>query len=122
MKAVAVAVAITLASATSALAQSSDMKSMDMKGMDMKGMDQKSMAKDDKSTKTHTAVGVVRKNDPKAGTVTIDHEPVKSLNWPAMSMAFKVKDKAMLDKLAVDKKVQVEFQQQGKDNVITAVK
>ena len=122
MKAVAVAVAITLASATSALAQSSDMKSMDMKGMDMKGMDQKSMAKDDESTKTHTAVGVVSKNDPKAGTVTIDHEPVKSLNWPAMSMAFKVKDKAMLDKLAVDKKVQVEFQQQGKDNVITAVK
>jgi|SRR5262249_10185565 len=122
MKAVAVAVAITLASATSALAQSSDMKSMDMKGMDMKGMDQKSMAKDDKSTKTHTAVGVVRKNDPKAGTVTIDHEPVKSLNWPAMSMAFKVKDKAMLDKLTVDKKVQVEFQQQGKDHVITAVK
>ena len=28
------------------------------------------------------------------------HDPIKSLNWPTMIMAFGVKDKAMLDKLA----------------------
>ena len=27
-------------------------------------------------------VGVVKKVDAKAGTVTIDHDPIKALNWP----------------------------------------
>jgi Cu/Ag efflux protein CusF len=39
-----------------------------------------------------------------------------------MTMSFAVKDKALLNKLAVDKKVEVEFVQQGKDYVITGVK
>jgi Cu/Ag efflux protein CusF len=37
-------------------------------------------------------------------------------------MAFSVKDKAVLDKLAKDKKVDFEFKEQGKDYVITDVK
>jgi Cu/Ag efflux protein CusF len=41
--------------------------------------------------------------------VTIKHEPVPSMNWPSMSMAFTVKDKALRDKLAKDKKVDFEF-------------
>ena len=81
-----------------------------------------SMAKRDKSQTTHKAVGVVKKVDGKAGSVTLDHEPVKSMKWPAMSMAFQVKDKAMLDKLGEGKKVEVEFEQHGKDYVITSVK
>jgi Cu(I)/Ag(I) efflux system protein CusF len=60
--------------------------------------------------------------DPKAGTVTLAHDPVKSLKWPAMTMGFQVKDKTLLSKLAVDKKVEFEFVQQGKDYVITSVK
>ena len=44
------------------------------------------------------------------------------MNWPAMSMTFKVKDKAMLDRLGAGKKVDVEFVQEGKDYVITALK
>ena len=47
---------------------------------------------------------------------------MKDLNWPAMTMTFMVKDKALLEKLALDKKVEFEFVQQGKDNVITGVK
>jgi Cu/Ag efflux protein CusF len=54
--------------------------------------------------------------------VTIRHEPVQSMNWPSMNMKFTVKDKAMLDKLAKDKKVDFEFRQEGKDYVITSVK
>lgn len=56
------------------------------------------------------------------GKVTLDHEAVKSLNWPAMTMGFKVKDKALFDKLTVGKKVNVELKQQGPDYVVTAVK
>ena len=70
----------------------------------------------------HQATGVVKKVDAKAGTVTLAHDPVKSLNWPAMTMGFQVKDKALLEKLQAGKKVQFEFVQQGKDYVITGVK
>jgi Cu(I)/Ag(I) efflux system protein CusF len=97
-----------------------DMKA-DMKGMDMKDMSPSAMGKDAKTAK-HTAKGTVKSVDAKAGTVTLDHEAVKSLNWPAMTMTFKVQDKALMDKLAQGKKVEVEFEQRGKDNVITGAK
>jgi Cu(I)/Ag(I) efflux system protein CusF len=45
----------------------------------------------------------------------LSHEPVKSLNWPAMTMGFKVRDKALFEKLTKGRKVEVEFVQSGKD-------
>jgi Cu/Ag efflux protein CusF len=99
---------------------------MDMKDMDpqtcqemMKGMDKK-QSNGAKAT-THKADAVVKDVDAANGKVTLAHEPVKSLGWPAMSMAFAVKDKTLLDKLAVGKKVHVEFNKQGDDYVVTAV-
>ena len=71
---------------------------------------------------THKTVGVVKKVDPKGGSVTLAHEPVPSMRWPAMTMSFHVKDKAVLDKLPEGKKVEVEFEQRGKDYVITSAK
>lgn len=71
--------------------------------------------------KGYKASGVVKKTDAAKSTVTLSHGPVKDLNWPAMTMAFKVKDKALLDKLTADRKVDFTFVQQGKDYVITAV-
>lgn len=56
-------------------------------------------------------VGVVKKVDAKAGTVTIDHDPIKALNWPAMTMPFKVADKALLAKMKPGAKVR--FQLEG---------
>jgi Cu(I)/Ag(I) efflux system protein CusF len=91
------------------------------KGMDMNEMSPSGMAKDAKTGK-HVAKGTVKSVDAKAGTVTLDHEPVKSMNWPAMSMAFKVRDKALMEKLGQGKKVEVDFEQRGKDYVITGVK
>lgn len=35
------------------------------------------------------ATGVVKDVNAAAGTITIDHGPVKALNWPAMTMTFK---------------------------------
>lgn len=105
-----------------------DMKGMDMKSMNanscqdmMKGMD---MQQANKGTKTarHEAVGTVKSVDPAAGTVTLAHGPIKSLNWPAMTMGFTVKDKTLLDKFSVGKKVDVEIVQQDGKYVITAVK
>ena len=88
---------------------------------DMKGMDNSEMKMDSKAG-SHTATASVKSVDANAQTVTLDHGPVASMNWPAMTMSFKVKDKAMLDKLAVGKKVEVDFVQQGGDYIITDVK
>jgi Cu(I)/Ag(I) efflux system protein CusF len=89
--------------------------------MDMKDMSPSRMSKEDKGQK-HVAKGTVKSIDAKAGTVTLDHEPVKTMNWPAMSMAFRVQDKALMEKLSQGKKVEVEFEQRGKDFVITSAK
>ena len=77
-------------------------------------------SKPDKAT--HHAVGVVKAVDQTKGAVTFAHEPVKSLSWPSMTMSFQVKDKALLDKLPLGKKVSFEFVQQGNNYVVTAVK
>ena len=104
--------AALLLSATASIAQ----QKMD----DMKvGMDKKQAAA---TQPTHKAVATVKKVDAKAGSVTLQHEPVKTLNWPAMTMTFKVTDKSLLDKLVDGKKVEVEFKQEGKDYVLTSVK
>ena len=71
---------------------------------------------------SHVGTGVVREVDGAHGLVTIAHDPIASLRWPAMTMNFVVKDKALLDKLAVNKKVEVEFVQLGADYVVIAVK
>jgi Cu(I)/Ag(I) efflux system protein CusF len=89
--------------------------------MEIKDMSPSKMNKDEKAGR-HTAKATVKSIDAKTGTVTLDHEPVKSMNWPAMSMAFKVQDKALMDKLGQGKKVEVEFEQRGKDYVITSAK
>lgn len=98
-----------------AFAQSGGMKGMEMKDMPTKGMDKKGA-----QGKLHKATGVVTKME--KDKVTIKHEPVASMNWPTMTMAFKVKDKAVMDKLRKDQKVDFEFVQEGKDYVVTAVK
>ena len=82
----------------------------------------KAMTHDAAPAGVHKATGVVKKLDASAGMVTIAHEPVKDLKWPAMTMPFKVQDKALIDKLGEGKKVDFEFEQRGKDAVITAVK
>ena len=83
------------------------------------------MAKDtpaaDKSTVHHVAA-VVKSMDAATGTVSLAHGPVATLNWPAMTMGFKVKDKALMNKLAKDTKVEVDFVQDGSDYVVTSVK
>lgn len=54
-------------------------------------------------------VGVVKKIDAKAGTITIAHEPIKALKWPAMVMPFKVADTAVLTKARVGSKVRFQL-------------
>lgn len=88
----------------------------------MDGMKDMPMGKPAAGQTVHMTKGKVTKIDADAGVVTLAHEPVKSLKWPAMTMGFKVKDKMLLEKLAVGKTVDFEFTQVDRGYVITSVK
>ena len=47
----------------------------------------------------------VRKVDKEAGKITLRHGPIASLEMPAMSMVFRAKDPAMLDRVKEGDKV-----------------
>lgn len=49
--------------------------------------------------------GIVKKVDKPAGKITIAHGPLENLNMPGMTMAFAVKDQAMLDLVKAGDKV-----------------
>jgi len=99
------------------------MKDMDMKSMDMKSMDMKDMGMNNKAVgTTHHGVGVVKDINAASGVVTLAHEPIKSLNWPAMTMGFKVKDKTLLDNVKPGSKVDFTLVQAGKDYIVTSIK
>ena len=123
-KAYSTALVIVLAAASGAHAQTGGMKGMDMKSApahDMSSHGMKGM-ETAKPSPAHSASGTVQRIDPAKGTVSIAHGPVKSLNWPAMTMSFSVKDKAMLDNLNPGAKVAFGFVQSGADYVVTEIK
>ena len=62
---------------------------------------------------SHFAVGVVQLADRAAGTATVAHEPVASLNWPAMAMQFAVGEAALFERLPVGRQVAFEFVGEG---------
>ena len=57
------------------------------------------------SATASSAEGEIRKIDKENGKVTIKHGPLANLKMPAMTMAFKVQDPAMLEKVKVGDKV-----------------
>ena len=71
---------------------------------------------------THQATGVVRGVKPDKGVVTLKHDPVKSLNWPGMTMDFSVRDKKLLEGLKPEQKVKLDFVQEKSGSVITSIK
>jgi Cu(I)/Ag(I) efflux system periplasmic protein CusF len=118
-------IALNILVAAVALAQATDSTKKDSSGMEMKDMPMKSMDMNmDKktTTTTHKGVGVVKRINTADGVITFAHEPIKSLNWPAMTMGFKVKDKAMVNKVKPGDKVEFTLVQAGKDYVVTEIR
>lgn len=87
----------------------------DMSGMN--NMNMKSMP----AAKTAHGVGVVKAVDAKAGTITLSHQPIKELNWPAMTMTFKVAKPELLKDVTVGEKVHFNLQGSDMDQVVTAI-
>jgi Cu(I)/Ag(I) efflux system periplasmic protein CusF len=95
----------------------------DMKGANSKDGTMKDMSTDNKAVgKTHHAVETVKSMDVEKGGVTISHGPIKSLNLPAMTMTFGVKDKGLLNQLGVGKRVEFDFVVEGSNYIIVKVK
>ncbi len=59
--------------------------------------------------------GKVVEVDAKSGKVTLNHEPIKELGWPSMTMGFKVKHSKQLDKLKVGDEVEFDLKADGQD-------
>lgn len=70
------------------------------------------------SAQAHKAQGTVQKVDPNAGIVNLSHGPIPSLNWPAMTMDFRVKDKALLKDVKPGQKVEFEVAQEGQSTFV----
>ncbi|HEY5612202.1 MAG TPA: copper-binding protein [Lysobacter sp.] len=69
---------------------------------------------------TGSATGVVESVDAAAKTVTIAHEAVESLKWPAMTMTFQAPD-IDLSTIKAGDKVSFEVTAVGMDGTITSI-
>ena len=70
----------------------------------------------------HRAVGVLNAVDAAAGTVTISHEPVASLKWPAMKMDFVLANPALVAGVKPGTAVTFEFVERGQGEwVVTSL-
>ncbi|GMV46548.1 MAG: hypothetical protein AMXMBFR66_19460 [Pseudomonadota bacterium] len=68
----------------------------------------------------HEVAGVV--SEPAAaGMITLEHEPVPALKWPAMTMPFRLARPDLAQGLKAGERVRFRFRQQGDDAVLTAI-
>ncbi|MEK6242971.1 MAG: copper-binding protein [Pseudomonadota bacterium] len=65
--------------------------------------------------------GEVRKVDKDAKKLTIKHGPMPSLDMPAMTMVFQVKESAMLEQVKAGDKVKFEAQKLGGAFTVTKI-
>lgn len=83
--------------------------------------DMKMPAEKHAATRDISGTGTVVSANASAGSVILKHEPIPALNWPKMTMAFKVKNKAQLEKLKKGDKVEFLLEQSGQEYVISDI-
>ncbi len=66
--------------------------------------------------------GEVRKIDKDQGRITLKHGDIKNLDMPAMTMVFRVRDKALLDTVRVGDKVRFDAEKIDGQYVVTALR
>ena len=65
--------------------------------------------------------GVVKAVDLSTGSITIKHEPIATLKWPAMTMTFKTKSAALLNGITVGERVDFELTSDQGKPIVTAI-
>lgn len=66
-------------------------------------------------------VGVVKAIDTANGTITLKHEAIPSIQWPAMTMTFKVASPDLLKKAKVGDKVKFGLRPAGMNSTVTSI-
>lgn len=79
-----------------------------------------SMADSGNEMQTASAEGTVTAVDNEAGTITIDHAPVPSVNWPAMTMAFDAGDE-LRNEVSVGDAISFEFETGPDGNLVKSI-
>jgi Cu/Ag efflux protein CusF len=70
----------------------------------------------------HKGQGTVDSVDAKGGTVSLNHQPIASLKWPAMTMEFKAANPSLLQDLKPGMPVAFEFvERQPGEWVVTSI-
>ena len=73
------------------------------------------------AAKTGDSTGVVKAVDASAGTVTLDHQPIPGVGWPAMTMTFKAASRELLSGIKPGDKVAFSVRIEGDNNQVTAI-
>lgn len=68
-----------------------------------------------------TSTGIVTQVDAAAGTITINHQPIPAVSWPAMTMRFTAENPAILQGIAVGDHVSFELKSATETSTVTAV-
>lgn len=68
-----------------------------------------------------TSTGTVTQVDPAAGTITINHEAIPAVPWPAMTMQFTAENPAILQGIAVGDHVTFELKSATETGVVIMV-
>ncbi|MDO5531462.1 copper-binding protein [Sutterella sp.] len=71
---------------------------------------------------SYTATGIVKGLDPKAGKVTIAHDPIPALKWPSMTMRFTYENPAVVKGLRNGDRIRFTFRQEGNVSVLESVR
>lgn len=66
-------------------------------------------------------MGVVKAIDTARGTITLQHDAIATIGWPAMTMPFKVASPDLLDHMKVGDKVKFTLHPAGMDSTVTLI-
>ncbi len=67
------------------------------------------------------STGTVTAIDAAAGTISLDHQAIAAISWPAMSMQFRAENPAMLQGIAVGDQVTFELKSASEPQIVTMV-
>lgn len=70
---------------------------------------------------TAQGTGVIAAIDTAKGTVTIQHQAIASIHWPAMTMTFQASPSSLLQTIRVGEKVNFTLHPDGMKSTVTAI-
>ncbi|MDZ7661920.1 efflux RND transporter periplasmic adaptor subunit [Thiohalophilus sp.] len=74
------------------------------------------------ASSTITGTGVLHELEPEANSVNMSHDPIPAIDWPAMTMSFRVKPDVDLEPFSPDDKVEFDLEKGDDGYVIKAMR